>query len=109
MTIAPAKLSDPVVGALVSAINAHDKDAFLGLLTADATMSDDGSDRDLQDWIDREIFDSGGHMDVQKESDGGHHLVANFRNDTWGEMRTAWRFVIAPGGGKISRFETGQA
>ncbi|MFG2877815.1 nuclear transport factor 2 family protein [Streptomyces sp. NPDC048337] len=109
MTIAPGKLSDPVVSALVSAVNAHDKEAFLKLLTADATMSDDGSDRDLQEWIDKEIFDSGGHMDVQSESDGGHRLVANFRNDTWGEMRTAWKFTIAPGGGRISRFETGQA
>ncbi|MFI1285041.1 nuclear transport factor 2 family protein [Streptomyces sp. NPDC020858] len=109
MAIAPAKLSDPVVGALVSAVNAHDKDAFLALLTADATMVDDGSDRDLQDWIDREIFDSGGHMDVQSESDGGRALIVNYRNDTWGEMRTAWRFTIAPGGGRISHFETGQA
>ncbi|MFF5445275.1 nuclear transport factor 2 family protein [Streptomyces sp. NPDC012888] len=109
MAIAPAKLSDPTVSAFVSAVNAHDKEAFLALLTADATMSDDGSDRDLQEWIDKEIFDSSGHMDVQTESDGGRALVVNYRNDTWGEMRTAWRFTIAPGGGKISRFETGQA
>ncbi|QES49907.1 hypothetical protein DEJ50_20860 [Streptomyces venezuelae] len=109
MSIAPAKLSDPVVRALVTAVNNHDREAFLGLLTADATMSDDGSDRDLQQWIDKEIFDSSGHMAVESESDGGRALIANFRNDTWGEMRTAWRFTIAPGGGKISRFETGQA
>lgn len=109
MTIAPAKLSEPLVGALVSAINAHDKNAFLALLTADATMSDDGSERDLHEWIDKEIFGSGGHMAVQTESDGGRSVIADFRNDTWGEMRTAWRFTIAPGGGRISRFETGQA
>ncbi|MFG2294867.1 nuclear transport factor 2 family protein [Streptomyces sp. NPDC048603] len=109
MTIAPANLSDPTVAAFVKAVNAHDKEAFLKVLAADATMSDDGSDRDLQEWIDKEIFDTGGHMDVQKESDGGHTLVVNYRNDTWGEMRTRWRFVISPGGGRISRFETGQA
>ncbi|MCX4780735.1 nuclear transport factor 2 family protein [Streptomyces sp. NBC_01264] len=109
MAIAPGKLSDPVVGALVSAVNAHDKAAFLALLTADATMSDDGTERDLNEWIDREIFDSGGHMDVESESDGGRTLTVGYRNDTWGEMRTSWRFVIAPGGGRISRFETGQA
>lgn len=96
MAIAPGKLSDPVVGALVSAVNAHDRDAFLALLTADATMSDDGTERDLHEWIDREIFDSGGHMDVQSESDGGRTLTVAYRNDTWGEMRTSWRFVIAP-------------
>ncbi|MFB7468397.1 nuclear transport factor 2 family protein [Streptomyces sp. NPDC056224] len=108
MTISPGKLSDPAVGSFVTTVNAHDKDAFLALLTPDATMSDDGSDRDLREWIDREIFDSGGHMDVQKESDGGRALIVAYRNDTWGEMRTAWRFDVTPDG-KISRFETGQA
>ncbi len=107
MTIAPNKLSDPVVRALVAAVNAHDKDAFLALLTPNATMSDDGSDRDLHEWIDKEIFDSGGHMDVVSESDGGRSLLVNYRNDTWGEMRTAWRFTVR--GDRISRFETGQA
>ena len=34
-------------------------------------------------------------------------LVAAYRNDTWGELRTRRTFTIA--GGKISRFETGQA
>ncbi|MEV6975690.1 nuclear transport factor 2 family protein [Kitasatospora sp. NPDC093806] len=107
MTIAPAKLSDPTVRAAVTAINAGDRQAFLSLLTPDATMSDDGSDRDLLQWIDKEIFTANGHMEVQKESDGGLALVADFRNDTWGEMRTAWRFTVH--GGRISRFETGQA
>ncbi|MFD8752828.1 nuclear transport factor 2 family protein [Kitasatospora sp. NPDC059577] len=107
MTIATAKLSDPVVRALVTAINAGDRDAFVGLLTADASMSDDGSDRNLEEWIDREIFTAHGRMDVQTESDGGRALVANFTNDAWGEMRTAWRFTLD--GGKVSRFETGQA
>jgi hypothetical protein len=104
MAITP---SDPTVRALVEAINSHDRAAFTALLTADATMSDDGSDRDLQAWIDKEIFTVGGHMDVESESDGGRALVAGFRNDTWGQMRTAWRFTVADG--KISRFETGQA
>ncbi|MFB7912260.1 nuclear transport factor 2 family protein [Kitasatospora sp. NPDC059146] len=107
MTIAPSKLSDPAVRAFVTAVNAGDRDAFLATLTPGATMSDDGSDRDLADWTEREIFSSRGRMDVQTESGHGHALVANFTNDTWGEMRTAWRFTVD--GGKISRFETGQA
>ncbi|WP_327683087.1 nuclear transport factor 2 family protein [Kitasatospora sp. NBC_00458] len=107
MTIATAKLSDPTVRAAVTAINSGDRAAFVALLTPDATMSDDGNDRDLQDWIDREIFTSRGHMDVQSESDGGRALLANYSNETWGEMRTAWRFTVD--GGRISRFETGQA
>ncbi|MER6299722.1 nuclear transport factor 2 family protein [Kitasatospora sp. NPDC001539] len=107
MTIAPAKLTDPAVRAFVTAVNAGDRDAFLALLTPDATMTDDGSERDLRDWIDREIFGPNGRMDVQTESNGGRALVANFTNETWGEMRTAWRFTVEDG--KISRFETGQA
>ncbi|MFF7991081.1 nuclear transport factor 2 family protein [Kitasatospora xanthocidica] len=107
MTISPAKLSDPAVRAFVTAVNAGDREAFLATLSPDATMSDDGSERDLPQWIDREIFGPNGRMDVQTESNGGHALVANFTNETWGEMRTAWRFTVA--GGKISRFETGQA
>ncbi|WP_035846931.1 hypothetical protein [Kitasatospora azatica] len=107
MPIAVAKLSDPTVRALVAAINGNDRDAFTALLTQGATMSDDGSDRDLYDWIDREIFSSHGHMEVQTESDGGRALIASFRNETWGEMRTTWRFEIEDG--KVSRFETGQA
>ncbi|MFF5299906.1 nuclear transport factor 2 family protein [Streptomyces sp. NPDC013161] len=108
MTIQPAKLSDPAVRAFVSAVNAHDRDAFLALLAPDATMADDGTDRDLTDWIDREIFSSHGHMEVDRESNGGRVLVANYSNDTWGEMRTAWRFTVGDDG-RIARFETGQA
>ena len=104
MAITP---SDPTVRALVEAINSGDRAAFTALLTPDASMSDDGSDRDLQGWIDKEIFTVNGHMDVESESDGGHALIAGFRNDTWGLMRTRWHFTLA--GGKISRFDTGQA
>ncbi|MEV1069421.1 nuclear transport factor 2 family protein [Streptomyces sp. NPDC050263] len=108
MTIQTAKLSDPAVRAFVTAVNAHDREAFLALLAPGATMADDGSDRDLDEWIDREIFSSHGHMDVDNESRGGRALVARYSNDTWGEMRTRWRFTVEDDG-RISRFETGQA
>ncbi|MCX3059643.1 nuclear transport factor 2-like protein [Streptomyces beihaiensis] len=107
MSIQTDKLSDPAVRAFVTALNAHDRTAFDAALTPDATMSDDGSDRDLGEWVDREIFDSNGHMEIEKESAGGRALVANYRNDTWGEMRTRWSFEVADG--KVTRFETGQA
>ncbi|MET7598396.1 MULTISPECIES: nuclear transport factor 2 family protein [unclassified Streptomyces] len=107
MTIQVTKLSDPAVRAFVGAVNAHDREAFQAVLTPDATMADDGSDRDLADWTDREIFSSHGHMEVDNESDGGRALIARYSNDTWGEMKTRWSFVVEDG--KISRFETGQA
>lgn len=108
MTIQPAKLRDPAVRAFVTAVNAQDRDGFMSLLAPDATMADDGSDRDLADWIDQEIFTSHGHMEVDNESGGGRTLVARYRNDTWGEMRTRWTFIVEDDG-RISRFETGQA
>ncbi|MFD0354167.1 nuclear transport factor 2 family protein [Streptomyces sp. NPDC127110] len=101
------QLTDPAVRAFVTAVNAGDQAAFQALLTPGATMSDDGSDRDVTDWADREIFSSRGHMSVEKQTDDGRSLVVSYRNDTWGEMRTAWRFTVSDG--HISRFETGQA
>lgn len=108
MTIQTTRLSDPAVRAFVAAVNAHDRDAFRELLAPDATMADDGDDRDLDQWIDREIFSSNGHMEVENESNGGRALIARYRNDTWGEMRTRWDFTV-DGEGRIARFETGQA
>ncbi|AYV29591.1 DUF2950 domain-containing protein [Streptomyces sp. CJ_13] len=106
--IAPSQLSEPAVRAFVNAVNAGDRAAFQEALTPGATMSDDGSDRDVAQWADKEIFSSGGHMDVETEADGGRSLVVAYRNDTWGEMRTAWRFDVTADG-RVSRFETGQA
>ncbi|GEC09181.1 hypothetical protein SSP24_68360 [Streptomyces spinoverrucosus] len=108
MTIQTAKLSDPAVRAFVTAVNSHDREGFMTLLAPGATMADDGTDRDLADWIDREIFSSNGHMKVDNESNGGRSLIARYRNDTWGEMRTRWTFTVGDDG-RITRFETGQA
>lgn len=108
MTIQTAKLSDPAVRAFVTAVNGHDREGFMQLLAPGATMSDDGSDRDLAEWIEQEIFSTHGHMEVDNESRDGRALVARYRNDTWGEMRTRWSFDVADDG-RISRFETGQA
>lgn len=98
---------DPVVAGAVDAINAGDETAFFRLLADDASMSDDGSERDLRAWVGAEVFGAGGRMRVEQVSDGGRALVAEFTNDRWGSMRTAWRFTVT--GDRISRFETGQA
>ena len=62
----------------------------------------------LRAWTAKEIFDDNGHMVVESSSDSGKSLIIRYRNDTWGEMRTRWSFVVADDG-RISRFETGQA
>ena len=99
--------SDPVVRRLLAAINDGDRDAFLATLTPHATLTDDGNPRSLSDWIDREIFSARGHMNVEREEEDGLYLLARYRNDTWGEMSTFWRFQVT--GDKISRIDTGQA
>ncbi|RDI52872.1 nuclear transport factor 2 family protein [Nocardia mexicana] len=100
---------DPVVAKFVDTLNAGDSASFCDLLTDGATMSDDGSDRDLRQWVQGEAFDTNGRMTVDPATiaDGGRSFVADYANDRWGSMRTAWRFTVA--GDKVSRFETGQA
>ncbi len=100
-------VTEPAIQALITAINAGDREAFAAALTPDATMSDDGTDRNLRQWAEREIFTVHGHLDVIAAQDGGRSLTAAYRNDTWGEMRTRWAFTVTDG--KVSRFETGQA
>jgi len=95
------------VRAFVAAVNAGDRDAFFALLTPDASMSDDGSERDLEEWVDREVFSSNGRMQVDTQSQDGRSLEVTYTNSTWGAMRTKWRFVVD--GDRVSRFETGQA
>ena len=102
-----ADVTEPAVRALIDAINAGDRDGFFAVLTPDATMSDDGRERDLHQWVDRELFSSQGRMSVESATDGGRSLIAENTNDTYGTMRTFWRFTVHDG--KISRFETGQA
>ena len=76
-------VTEPAVQALIAAINAGDREGFFAALTPDATMSDDGTDRDLAGWAEREIFTVHGHLDVVSARDGGRSLIAAYRNDTW--------------------------
>ncbi|MFI6596700.1 nuclear transport factor 2 family protein [Nonomuraea sp. NPDC050536] len=99
--------NNPVVAEAIDAINNGDRAAFVATLTPDATMSDDGSERDLGEWIDKEIFDVNGRFAIETQGQDGLGMMVRFRNDTWGEMKTRWRFEV--GNGKITRFETGQA
>jgi hypothetical protein len=105
--IPTGQLANPLVRAMVEAINAGDRDAFFALLTLDAKMSDDGSERDLTEWVDGEIFSSEGRMEVESESGDGLSLIATFTNAKYGAMRVYWKAILD--GHRISRFETGQA
>lgn len=105
-----SSISDPAVQKFIAAVNAGDKEAFFAdVLTKDATMSDDGSERDLAAWTEKEIFSpkANGRMKVVDASEDGRTLVVDYTNDTWGTMRTRWIFTVAQD--RVSRFETGQA
>lgn len=101
-----AQQLDPTVQHFVDAVNAHDATAFERTLAEDASMSDDGNERNLAQWTDSEIFATNGRMRVESVS-SPTEFVADYSNDKWGAMRTAWRFTVRDG--LISRFETGQA
>lgn len=98
---------DQAVQPLLDAINAGDRAAFFAALTPSATMTDDGTARPLEDWVDREIFTVNGRITVDSAAEDGLSTTATFRNDTWGEMRTRWRFIVTDG--RVSHFDTGQA
>jgi hypothetical protein len=100
-------VANPVVRKFIEAVNAGDRDAFFALLTDNATMSDDGSDRDLEEWVDREIFSADARLDVESQSGDGRSLIIDVTNSTYGSMRTHWEFTIE--GDQVARFETGQA
>lgn len=71
--------ANPTVNSLVNAMNNGDRQAFLDLLTPDATLSDDARDRNLTDWIGKEIFSVNGHMTVDREEPDGLGLLGRYR------------------------------
>ena len=98
---------DPTVAKFIDAVNANNRSQLFDVLAENATMSDDGTDHDLRKWTDAEIFSAHGRLAVESVDNSGTQLIANYTNERWGSMRTAWRFVVK--GNKIARFETGQA
>ena len=90
-------LTDPSVRAFVAAVNAGDKDAFYAALAENATMFDDGSERDLDQSVESEIFSTDGSMEVDSEDDDGRALIVNYTNSKWGSMRTSWKFSASDG------------
>ncbi|WP_026922320.1 hypothetical protein [Glycomyces arizonensis] len=99
--------SNPVVAALVDAVNAGDRTAFYDLLTGDAALTDDGVARDLAEWCDANLFDADARLTPEREALDGSRLIVAVRDDKWGEMTTYWDFTVD--GDKIGRIDTGQA
>jgi hypothetical protein len=102
------QLIDPVVKAAIDAMNAVDREAWLGLFAVDAVLTDDGSERDYKQWSDGEIFGAGsGRITAITEvADRGTTIHADFHSTRWGDFKTFWKFGIK--GGKIVRLDVGQ-
>ena len=99
--------SNPIVASLIRAVNAGDRTAFYDLLTGDATLTDDGTERDLAAWCDSNLFDSNARLTPKRESREGSRLIVDIHDDKWGDMTTYWDFTVD--GDKIGRIDTGQA
>jgi hypothetical protein len=104
-----AELNNPAVDAFVTALNDGDRDALFETLIPGATMTDDGTERDLTEWVDKEVFRADGRIDVEETDPDGLSFTANYTHNILGVMRTRWSFTVTPDSRKITHFDTGQA
>ncbi len=96
------ELTNPVVRAVVLALQARDRKSFFALFAQSAKLTDDGHPEPLVEWVDREIFQAHGRLVVEREARDGFELVGRFHSDQW-DMETVWRFEIL--GGRVRRLE----
>src|SRR5712692_9328537 len=90
------ELTNPVVRAVVLAIQDGDRKSFFAQFAQSAKLTDDGHPEALAEWVDREIFRAHGRLVVEREARYGVELVGRFHSDQW-DMGTAWRFEIVDG------------
>src|SRR5699024_9242579 len=102
------EINDPAVRALLTAVNAGDREGFFAAMSADATLSDDGNEQNPTQWADQEIFNAGCRRHALIcQPVVGRSLIADYLNDLYGQRRTAWNFEVADG--NVTRIEAGQA
>jgi hypothetical protein len=77
-----AELTHPLVKAAVEALNAGDRAAWFALFTPNATLTDDGHNRNFTQWSDSEIFgDGAGRItEIQRVENKGLTLYAKFHS-----------------------------
>src|SRR5712692_973302 len=90
------ELTNPVVRAVILAIQDGDRTSFFAQFAGSAKLTDDGHPEALAEWEDREIFRAHGRLVVEREARYGVELVGRFHSDQW-DMGTAWRFEIVDG------------
>jgi hypothetical protein len=100
------ELTNPVVRAVVLAIQDGDRKSFFAQFAQSAKLTDDGHPEALAEWVDREIFRAHGRLVVEREARHGLELVGRFHSDQW-DMETVWRFEIVDG--RVRRLDVAAA
>ena len=101
-------LTNPIVRAAVTALNAGDRAAWLALFTPNAHLTDDGNSRGVVEWSDSELFGKGkGRITaIDRTEENGLLLYAQFHSEQWGSFSTFFRFTLE--GDKIAQLDVGQ-
>lgn len=109
MNFDDSAIENPVVRDAIRALNARDRQHWLALFADDAPLTDDGSERDLVEWSDREFFgDSRAYITtINRVEDQGRTLYAQLHSDRWGDFETFMKFEINDSN-KITRLDVGQ-
>jgi hypothetical protein len=103
-----AQLMNPLVQAAIEALNAHNRQGWFDLFANDVTLTDDGNERDFNQWSDSEFFgkDKTYLKSIDHEEDDGLTIYGRLHSDRWGEFDTFMKFKIQ--GDKIIRLDVGQ-
>ncbi len=102
------ELSLPIVRAAIEAVNSRNRQAWLALFAADATLTDDGSPHDVQQWADSELFGQY-HCRINaidRKENNGTLIHSDFHSERWGDLKTFWKFTLE--NDKITRLDVGQ-
>ncbi len=101
-------LSEPLVKAAITAMNAGDRAGWFDLFAPDATLADDGNTVDFRGWSESELFgDNRGYVTaIERVEDDGRTVYAQFHSDKWGDFLTFMKFEVS--GGMITRLDLGQ-
>lgn len=102
-----SKLTNETVKKAFNAWQSGDGKTFLSFFTVDARLYDDGSPRNLQNFV-KEACGYEKFTTIEKVSNDGKHIIGNFHTESWGDFKTYFKFKVDEKG-KFDRLDIGQA
>ena len=100
-------LKNPIVKAVIDALQKGDRAAWSAQFEPNAQLFDDGTPHSLEKFT----HDALGHerfTKIETVSDDGLEITGQFHSDQWGDFRTYFRFTLSANG-KVARLDIGQA